>query len=415
MNSFENKMHVQIGNILMKKYHIKNYSGNLYIYNKGIYSDDISILERNIIKLNPNITKRIREEIFSYIKIIKSEENISASKNYINFKNYLYDIKNSKILPHTPSIFTINQINAEYINDTLFNEDVEKFLNDITNNNSIKRKAILEIIGYSMTSSVDFQKAFVFYGKTAENGKSTLLEIILNLIGKDNTCHVTIHDLQKGKFYASEIGGKLLNTVAELPRTKLDSVELFKAVVTGDSLSVEKKYKDRYTITPYAKHIFTANELPKISDTTNGFYRRLNILEFDASFTDNQKRDFDISKLLNENALNYLAKISLEAYIELLKRRHFSNEVESNKIIENYKNQNNSVNEYLYDSSYFEIFINKNTTFTRKSLYNNYRDFCDISNIKILEGKNSFYEKIRDSKLFEEGFSLKMGCWKRIL
>lgn len=47
-------------------------------------------------------------------------------------------------------------------------------------------------------------------------------------------------------------------TVAELPRTKLDSVELFEAVVTGDSLSVEKKYKDRYTITPYAKHIFTA-------------------------------------------------------------------------------------------------------------------------------------------------------------
>ena len=124
--------------------------------------------------------------------------------------------------------------------------------------------------------------------------------------------------------------------------------------------------------------------------------------EFDASFTDNQKRDFDISKLLNENALNYLAKISLEAYIELLERRHFSNEAESNKIIENYKNQNNSVNEYLYDSSYFEIFINKNTTFTRKSLYNNYRDFCDISNIKTLEGKNSFYEKIRDSKLFED-------------
>lgn len=400
--NFENKIHVQIGNELTKRYFIKNFNGNLYIYNNGLYTDDLSILERAILKLNPNITKRTREEIFSYIKIIKSEENISASKDFINFKNCLYDIKKHQVLSHTPNIFTINQINAKYCNHNIFNADVEKFLNDITSNNPVKRKAILEIIGYSMTSSVDFQKAFVFYGKTAENGKSTLLEIILNLIGKENTCHVTIHELQKGKFYASEIRGKLLNTVAELPRTKLDSVELFKAIVTGDSLSVEEKYKSRYSITPYAKHIFTANELPKISDTSNGFYRRLNILEFDASFTDNQKRNFDISRLLNENALNYLAKISLEAYIELLDRRHFSNEVESEEIIRQYKNQNNSVNEYLYNSSYFEIFIHNNTMFTRKSLYNNYLDYCATSGNKIIDGKIAFYEQIRDTKLFED-------------
>ena len=401
MSTIYQKPYVQIANSLIANLKIKYYNGELYVYNNGLYTNDISILEREILKIDSNTSKHFRNEILEYIRIKKSEEHTIVSNEYINFKNGLFNIKNKKLISHTDTVFSINQINANYTDNNYINNDVESFLNDITSNFKSRKEAILQIIGYCMTSNVDFQKALFFYGATAENGKSTLLEVISHLIEKRNICHVSIHDLQQGKFYASEIKGKLLNTVPELPRSSLNTVEIFKGIVTGDSLSVEEKYKPRYEIKPYAKHIFTANELPQVADTTNGFYRRLNILKFDAQFTDYQKKNFNIERLLTNEAIDYLAKISLKSYLNLLETRHFANEEESNRIIALYKNDNDSTIAYLNSSDFLD-FINSNYMFERDSLYNNYTNFCSNYEKREPDGKIIFYNKIRDSKLFTE-------------
>ena len=406
MGKLEKKnMHVQIGDTLLESLHIKLYNTDLYVYQNGVYIKDISIIEREILSLNENTTKNTRKEVLEYIKIKLSGDNVAVNKQYINFKNCLYDVQNKKILQHTPSIFSLNQINANYIDSDYIDADVEKFLNEITSYNSVRKKTILQIIGYSMTSNTDFQKAFIFYGESAENGKSTLLDVISHLIGEDNISHITIHNLQNGKYYASELKNKLLNSVAELPRNRLDSVEVFKSVVTGDSISVEEKYKDRYTIKPYAKHIFTANELPIIDDKTNGFIRRLNIVNFDANFTLEPKKSFDINKLLTSRALNYLARISINAYIELLDSMHFANEEESNKLIEDYKKGENNTSFYSYlDSNFFNDFIKNYINFRipKNSLYENYIRYCQLNNYATILGRNVFYDKIIKSNLFSE-------------
>ena len=398
-------MHVQIGDALLASLHIKLYNTDLYVYHNGFYIKDTSIIEREILSLNENTTKTMRQEILEYLKIKLSGENITVDKKFINFKNCLCDVENQKILQHTPSIFSINQINADYIDSKYIDSNIETFLDEITSYNSARKKTILQIIGYSMTSSIDFQKAFIFYGESAENGKSTLLDVISHLIGEDNISHITIHNLQHGKYYSAELKNKLLNTVAELPRTKLDSVETFKSVVTGDSIAAEEKYKDRYTIKPYAKHIFTSNELPLIDDKTNGFYRRLNIVNFDAKFSLEQKKSFDINKLLTSRALNYLARISIDAYIELLNSMHFANEEESNRLIEDYKKgeNNTSLYSYLY-SNVFNDFIKNYINFKvpKELLYENYLKYCHLNNYNSILGRNIFYDKIIKSNMFSE-------------
>lgn len=397
----EKKVHVLIADNILKTYKVKYYSGELYIYYNNVYISDTSILERFIIQTNNNLKERDIKDILYNVRIRVSGEIIEPNRDYINFKNGLFNIKNNELIKHTPDIFTINRINASYHSNYPMNGDIIKFLNDVANSNPDRVKALLQIIGYSLTSSVEFQKAFIFYGETAENGKSTLLEVINALIGENNISHVSIHDLQKTRFCASELGNKLLNCVSELPRSNLESLEVFKAVVTGDAMSVEEKFKKRYAIKPYAKHIFTANELPSISDNTNGFYRRINILKFEAQFSEEKKANFNISNLLKDEALNYLARISLEAYLELLKTRHFANEEESNSLIEEYKKRNDSVLYYINESSNFEKFISNKTTFQRIKLYEDYLQWCHTLRIYNPVGKNTFYAKICKSNMFE--------------
>lgn len=77
--------------------------------------------------------------------------------------------------------------------------------------------------------------------------------------------------------------------------------------------------------------LFTANELLKVADTSNGYFRRLFIIPFEAVFTEAEKSDFNFNELITQQALEYLASISLREYIKAIRKNKFSNEEESKK------------------------------------------------------------------------------------
>jgi len=386
--------HEQIAEILITENTIKLFNGDIYIYDNGVYNNSQKTLEQKILDIYKKASKRTREEVISYLKIQLENEIKEVDINYINFKNGLYDIKNNKLIQHNVDIFTINQLPICYNSNACINEKVNKFLTDISCKHPKREETILQIIGYCMTSSIEFQKAFIFYGQTAENGKSTLLEIIIHLIGDENVSHVSIHNLQD-KFYASELKNKLLNAVSELSNIPLRTAEIFKSVVTGDRISTEKKYRDRENAKLYAKHIYTTNEIPKISHVDNGFYRRLNILLFEAVFTDTEKAKFNIKELLTNEALEYLALKSLEAYQNLLKTRQFANEEESNRILGIYKLENNSALAFFTDTKSIErIRKQYGIDIIPLSIINiEYQKWCKKNGYTAL-GRNTFYSEI---------------------
>lgn len=397
--------HKAIGDIIMKELPIAYYNSHLYFYINGVYSDDISILERYIFNVDDSTKTRTINEIYNYIRIKKSSEQININPNYINFKNGLYDIHNKQLIPHNSNIFTINQINVNYVENPFINIHIEKFLDEITCNIKSRKETILQIIGYSFTCNFEFQKGFIFWGDTSGNGKSTLLEVINTLISSKNISHVSINNLQQGKFYAAELENKLLNTISELPNATLNNIDILKSIITCDKISVEKKYQNRYEIQPYSKHIFATNALPQVSDTNNSYYRRLNILKFDAQFSNEQKKAFNFSNLISSDALEYLAYLSLQSYLNLLETRTFANEKESEELINLYKIENNNVLEYLdYSENFLQILSsatsNKNRIL-KSNLHTSYIDFCQKHHYNSM-GRNKFYAEILKTNLFSE-------------
>lgn len=391
----------EIAEFIASTRHTAFYMQHLYEYNNGVYVPDDGDIEAFIYNARGDLKKADRREVLDYLKIITRVRKVPRYDDYINFQNGIFDLKRKEMIPHDPKIFMINQVNASYNENAPKNEFVDKFLDDITSCNEVRKKSILQIIGYCMTTSVRLQKAFIFLGG-GDNGKSVLVEIITELIGDDNTSHVSLHDMQGGKFYSSELTDKLLNVVSELPRNNLKSVEVFKSLVTGDKMAVERKYKDRYTIKPYAKNIFTANELPRIDDTTEGFYRRLNILPFEAKFSNEAKDKFHKENLFTQEARDYLASISIKAYLELLEAgsRSFANEEESNSVLDTYRKENNSVLSFL-DSDSIRNRLSLGQNIDRPELYTEYKNWCSECNYRA-KGRNNFYKELRETGLVEE-------------
>lgn len=393
--------HDIIARRLLQENEIRVFEDTLYIYENGVYRRNEKSINRKIIEIYPKATTRMQKEVKSYLLTMAPEVQLKY-ENLINFKNGLYDLNNNALMPHSLYYFTINQINANINWDPVRIGAVDRFLDKISCENIGRKKAILQMIGYSMTSSVEMQKAFVLYGKTAGNGKSTLLEIIERLIGSENVSHVTLQDFVSNRFSVSEIKGKLVNMVSEMTKEFLKDSSVFKQIVTGDTTTVEEKFKDRHTIKPYAKHIFTANELPKVADTSNGYFRRLFIIPFEAVFTDLEKINFNFKELITEQALDYLAAIALQEYIIARREHAFINEEESKNIIETYKMESNTVIAYLYDKDRMRCLLRSGRVRKRNEVFADYINYCKDSGY-IHKGRNKFYEEVEATGLVQKG------------
>lgn len=393
--------HDIIARRLLQENEIRVFEDTLYIYENGVYRRNEKSINRKIIEIYPKATTRMQKEVKSYLLTMAPEVQLKY-ENLINCKNGLYDLNNNALMPHSPYYFTINQINANINWDPVRIGAVDRFLDKISCGNIGRKKAILQMIGYSMTSSVEMQKAFVLYGKTAGNGKSTLLEIIERLIGSENVSHVTLQDFVSNRFSVSEIKGKLVNMVSEMTKEFLKDSSVFKQIVTGDTTTVEEKFKDRHTIKPYAKHIFTANELPKVADTSNGYFRRLFIIPFEAVFTDLEKINFNFKELITEQALDYLAAIALQEYIIARREHAFINEEESKNIIETYKMDSNKVIAYLYDKDRMRCLLRSGRVRKRNEVFADYINYCKDSGY-IHKGRNKFYEEVEATGLVQKG------------
>ena len=406
-DDYENKkvkLQVEYGNRLIDTLHLKYFNNSLIMYDNTKYvTANEHFLTSCIIKyINSSASQQLCSSTLFYVKNIlyDDEATVSVNTDFVNFKNGLLDLKNNRFIPHTPEIFTINQVKINYIED--FKEDnneVNQYLDDICNHNLKRKKALLQIIGYCMTSRNNIQKFVIFYGPTASNGKSTLVKIIVAIIGNENVSHKSITRFSD-KFGSNGIQGKLLNIVAELPQKRVKDTANFKSTISGDTFEDDVKHDPSTDITAYIKHIFAANELPVVDDKTEGFYRKVNILLFDNKF-DVKTSTFDIDAFMSKQNLDYLGNLAIREYLEMCNSGslEFANQEESDVLLKAYKDENDTVASFLLSDKALE-FIYGNWV-NRKFVFNLYKDYCSLTGLKPI-GLHSFYRELREKYGFAE-------------
>ena len=387
--------HAEIGKNLIDSLELKYFNGNLYYYTNGVYHlGEDKMLENYIVKhIWVEAKKILRKESIDFVKSWLADENVSlkVDKNYINFKNGLYNLKERKLIEHTSDIFTVNQLNVNYLDEIISNPTVDKFFDDLMLNNKEREKSLYQIIGYCMTNRTNIQKVIIFYGPSASNGKSTFSKILTSLFGEENVCMIDLAQFQK-RFGTHEIANKLLNIVPELPKTKIKDVGVFKALVTGDKIMADVKYKERIAIVSHAKHLFSSNYLPQVDDSSDGFFRRIHIVLFENKF-DVSTSNFDLDSFLTQENLDYIANRALREYEAMLESGHleFANAEESKAILDKYKRVNDTVLSFLKDEDEDYNIYGKDVL--RKDIWEFYKFFCSDNRFTPVP-KQQLYEEL---------------------
>lgn len=358
--------------------HIVKINGQLHIYKDGIYVPGHAEIESQMIKHIPHLKRANRSEVLAYLEIMIDGEAKTTNPNVIAFTNGLYSIKDGSFRDFTPDVVITNKIPWPY-NPAAYSELLDHTLDRLACNDPEVRALLEEMVGYCLYRRNELGKAFILIGDKS-NGKSTFLHVVKNMLGDSNIASLDLKELGD-RFKTAELFGKLANIGDDIGDEFIANASVFKKLVTGDRVNVERKGQDPFEFNNYAKFLFSANNIPRMKDKTGAVQRRLVIVPFDAKFTPNDPdfRPFIKDELCEQDSMEYLIVLGLKALKSVLGKAQFTTSKRVQGQLDEYEQNNNPIIGFIQEVGLDGI-VNEATN----TVYRRYKEYCIANNFQAL-------------------------------
>ncbi len=373
--------------------HIVKINNQLHIYENGIYVDSRDKIESEMIRHIPNLNRAKRTEVWEYLNIL-IRDNVNASPaNLIAFKNGIYDVIKDELLPFSDKHIITNKIEFNY-NPAAKSDLVDDTLNKLSCNDMEIRALLEEAIGYCFYRRNELGKSFMLVGdgsrvKGSSNGKSTFLDMVKTLLGENNITSLDLSELNQ-KFQNAELFGKLANIGDDIDDTFIPNSAIFKKLVTGDRIQVQRKGERPFEFNNYAKLLFSANEIPKIKDRGGAIQRRLVIIPFLAHFSINDPdfKPYIKYELRQPENIEYLIQLGIKGLKRVLANQAFTISEKVNNELAEFEETNNPIVGFFKEE---DVLIENQTN---TSVYNKYVEYCLANNHQAM-AKIAFSKQVK--------------------
>lgn len=395
-----------------------------YIYENGVYSEvDENIIKSRIGQYLPDwlYTTRNVSEVYSLLNMttaVITLKNLHARKNLINTRNCFIEVKNEQVetFTHDPKVFTINQFNVEYNDKNTETPQWQEFLDSCLEKDD--QVLLQEILGYILIPETRAKKLFMFVGPK-DCGKSTILEILRNIISDENVCAIDPKNLQpEYRFYTSELFGKLANICGDISNERLDPA-LLKQLLGEDLILADRKFNSPIKFVNKARCLFSCNEKPLSKDKTDAWFAKLIFLKFKKP----EKKDITLKDRL-KTELDGIFKWALDGLLRLKSNKfEFSLSYNATKEMEEYKKANNPLMCFVDDLIEFDddCWVKSSEIYEQYKLYcklNNLQALSNIKFFKFLQNQYNLKKKVirRFNKTFNavEGIKLTIDKMERV-
>lgn len=374
----------------------------LYAYsNKGLFKQlsavDMGKLVR--ILMNEGLTNSWRSSYEKEaIEAIKREcdsfSKMDEFSDYLNLENGMYSLQTGRLEKHHSKYCSTIQIPIHFKKNANCPK-FKNFIQEISCNDNELIKVIQEIMGYLLSSEIKSEKAFYFFGRGA-NGKSVLAKILSILVGEENVSSIPLSQFSS-QFGLEGIIGKTVNIAPENEIQGALNTEAFKALVSGDSMTINLKYRPPITnYKPKCKLVFLGNELPETNDLTNGYFRRMCIIPFKRTFKESEQN----KNLLDELQLELpgIFNWAIEGLVRLQNQNYIFSECSAiTHELKKYRLSQNPVLHFVESV----LTIDKSTLIKRSELYNYFKVWCEQNGIDHIRTRQKFYKdfmNVVDSK-----------------
>ena len=241
-----------------------------------------------------------------------------------------------------------------------------------------KISLLQEFFGYCLVADTTMHK-FLWMVGGGGNGKSLVLSVMEQIIGKHNISHAQLDRIQD-KFVRAELKGKLLNISSEMSAQSTVSDGYLKQIVAGDMLEAERKYEPSFSFKPYVRLIGATNELPRLLDHSEGFFRRAIILTFNRMFTATEQDRTREARLIEERA--GIMTWAVAGLQRVMLNKVFTIPRSSVEALAQYRVESNNVQQFAEE--FLEKTDNKNDWVKADQLFSTFREWVSNCGYKPL-------------------------------
>jgi len=200
-----------------------------------------------------------------------------------NVRNGTVDLRTGEIRAHDPADMITKLVDIEY-DATATCPTFEAFLARVLDGRADLISYVRKSIGYSLAGSVEEQCFFFLHGEGA-NGKSTLAEVLMKLLGPygkaaaPDLLMAREHDQHPAE--QADLQGARLVVCQEIAEGKSWNERTLKHLTGGDRIKARRMHQDWIEFAPTHKLWVCANPKPKMREGGNATWRRVRLIPFD--------------------------------------------------------------------------------------------------------------------------------------
>lgn len=319
--------------------------------NEGIYTTQGNDIRRLAQQYNDGtLSIHDMNEITALLHMYVPRKVRCNEPNLIAVNNGIFDYDTKTLLPFSPDLIFLAKSKVNYnpgaTNPVIHNNedntdwDVETWMNELSDDKEVVN-LLWEILGAIVRPLVPWNKSAWFYSTTGNNGKGTLCELMRNLVGRGSYSSLSLNDMGKEFMLEPLTRTTCIITDENDVGTFIDKAANLKTIITGDTLFVNRKYKDPIAYQFKGFMVQCLNEMPRVKDKSDSFYRRQLFVPFEKCFTGMERKYIKSDYLKRPEVLEYvLQKVLNSDYHEL-------SEPEACKaMLEEYKEYNDSVRQF---------------------------------------------------------------------
>lgn len=292
----------------------------------------------------------------------------------VNVKNGVLDLDTRELEPHSPEYYFTSQLQTEYNPDAqseLWTDFIESSVENLND-----RHKIMEFVGYTLETWHHNREKNLFIVGPSQSGKSTFADTIQELFGVAPTVtNLTPQQLADTQFDAASLKEAMVNAVNDINASKIENSGALKRILSGERMKMERKHQDAHFDEPTAKHMYTANWLPRVVGQDESLYRRVLIVEFPNQVPDDERDEHLKQQLQQEEVLSAILNDALDARDRLHEQGGFTADRSREDTRRKWDSWRDAHKRFLYTQ--FEITGDSDHTVDKEAYYQGYKEYAN--------------------------------------
>ncbi|MCR5331839.1 MAG: DUF5906 domain-containing protein [Lachnospiraceae bacterium] len=321
---------------------------------EGLYRGDDAYFQKLVREFEYTAN---RSDVNEVINILEGKAELvhpCTDQDVIPFNNGIFNYKTKQLLPFSPDLYLLRKSKVNYPLYPVSNPqitmpdgviwDFDSFIASLSDDPEIQ-DLILKVCGAVLRPNVRWDHVVCLSGNRGMNGKGTLCELLRELCGEGAYAGLKISQFSKDSLVAQLITSIAVISDENDTNATINDVANFKAAATGDSISIDRKYKSSITFKFSGLIVECVNALPNIKDNTESFLRRLLMIPFEKTFKGIERKYIKANYIKRPEVLEYVVwkTMNMPDYYE------FPEPDACIKLLEKYKEHNDTVLEFVKD------------------------------------------------------------------